>query len=532
MGGFLTSAAKLIARRLFIEGRHVCLFIPQAVLHALRHRALPLKHRHVYTRSGRLRLRYVALMAATFMGFASSNLSLVSGGLDVAPAYANINVASAEAAIEPAAGITASGADFIEPVADPLTAMMAAPVEAPAPVTKPEQAVKPELAPAKPLLANYSRNLTIKSGDTLSDVIASAAIEAQRASDAIAALKGHINPKELKAGQNVTMHYSWASGAGERLTAMEFSPTPLTQVVLSQGANGAFKVQTIEKPLKEQVRAARATIRSSLYGDLRAAGVPDSIIAQFIKTYSYNVDFQRDIWAGDKVELLYDVSHTEDNEFVKGGDLIYAALYLRGKPSVIFRFENGGTAEYFDDKGNPIRKALMRTPIDGARVTSGFGMRHHPILGYNRMHKGMDFGAPTGTPIFAAGDGKVETAGWAGAYGKMVVIRHNGTYQTAYAHMSALSVKPGQRVKQGQVIGRVGTTGRSTGPHLHFEVRQSGNQVNPSKIASMSVGARLSGRQMNAFKASFAAARSSVDTITAAAAKPRLASLSSGDQSN
>lgn len=509
--------------RLLMEGRHAFTFLPKTVFHALRNGSLPLKHRHVYTRSGRLRLRYVAVIGAAFLGMASTSLT----SIDVAPAQASIAVASAPVLV-PQPVLPAPRLALAQPAGPQLDAIT--PAAGPAPdvadplvaMTTPPP-VKPE-APAKVIPANYTREMTIKSGDTLSDLISSAAIDAERAGDAIAALKEHLNPKELKAGQNVTMHYSWAAGAGERLTAMEFEPTPLTQVVLRQAANGAFKVDKVQKPLKEQVRAARATIRTSLYGDLRAAGVPESIIAQFIKTYSYNVDFQRDIWAGDKVELLYDVSHTEDDAFVKGGNLIYAALTMRGKPSVIFRFAYNGTVEYFDDKGNPIRKALMRTPIDGARMSSGFGMRHHPVLGYNKMHKGVDFAAPTGTPIFAAGDGKVEVAGWSGGYGKLVVIRHNSTYQTAYGHMSVLNVKPGQRVKQGQVIGRVGTTGRSTGPHLHFEVRAGGNQINPVKVASMSIGNKLSSRQMATFKNALASARDSITTITAAGAAPRLAS--------
>jgi murein DD-endopeptidase MepM/ murein hydrolase activator NlpD len=495
LGGLLTSVVKEILLRLLIEGRHACAFIPQTIFHALRCGTVPVKDRHVYTRSGRLRLRYIALMAAAFLGIASTNLTYTpDDGIDVASAQASIAPNVDVASIEPAASEDLPPAVYAPP------------------------------APIKPVSSSYTRKLKIKAGDTLSDLMQSAALDASRAADAIEVLRTHMNPREIKAGQSVTMHYDWSNIGGEQLTSMEFSPTPLTRVVLSQGANG-FKVEKLEKTLSHEVRAAKATIRTSLYGDLEAAGVPDSIIAEFIKAYSYNVDFQRDIWAGDRVELLYDVNKTADGAYVRGETLKYAALYLRGKPSVIFRFEHEGTVEYFDDKGNPVKKALMRTPIDGAHITSGFGQRHHPILGYTRMHKGVDFGAPMGTPIFAAGDGVVERSGWSNGYGKFILIRHNGTYETAYGHMSALIAKAGQRVKQGQVIGRVGMTGYATGPHLHFEVRIKGSQVNPIKVANLSIGNKLAGKQLTSFKATMASAKANFSQIIASGAQPQLASV-------
>lgn len=500
MGGLLTSLVKECVVRLFIEGRHAVSFIPATAFHALRCGILPLKDRHVFTRQGRLRLRYVALMAAAFVGMAASNLSFTPP--------VKLHIAQAEASVAPVV-VALPAPQTVQPVALP---------------------AQVQFAPAKPMLANYKRKLTIESGDTLSDLLQQAAIASDKTVDAVKALKGHIDPKSLKAGQDVTMHYRWSASAGEQLTAMEFAPDPLTRVVLRPGANGAFKVDSIEKPLSNEVRAAKATIKSSLYSDLRVAGVPDSIIAEFIKVYSYNVDFQRDIWAGDKVEILYSVNRTDDGDFVRGENLLYAALYTRGKPNVIFRFDNGGTVEFFDEKGNPVKKALMRTPIDGARVTSGFGLRRHPIQGYTKMHKGTDFGAPSGTPIFAAGDGTVTRANWFSGYGKYVSIKHNGTYSTAYAHMSQINVKPGQRVRQGQVIGRVGSTGNSTGPHLHFEVIKDGSQINPTKVANLAIGNKLGGKQLARFQAVTASAKSRFQTIIASTGQPRLASLQSNGQ--
>ncbi|MCB1538404.1 MAG: M23 family metallopeptidase [Rhodospirillales bacterium] len=495
---------KEILLRLAVEGRHALSCAPATVFHALRSGSLPVKDRHVFTRAGRLRLRYVALIAAAFLGLASTNLSWTGHqGLSIPQAQASMG--------DIAMGIDAGIARQAD-VTDPVTKVPASAVS-----------ITPIAKPAMALPAVYTRVVKVKSGDTLSDLMQNAALDTEAASEAIDALRDHLDPRTLKTGQAVTLHYKREGGANAHLTSMEFAPTPLTRIILRQGAGGAFKVEKAELPLSHEIRAARTTIHTSLYGDLHRAGVPDSIIADLIKTYSYNVDFGRDIWAGDRVELLYDVNRTEDGGFVRGQNLIYAALYLRGKANIIYRFDHDGTAEYFDAKGNPIKKALMRTPIDGARVTSGFGVRHHPILGYTRMHKGVDFGAPTGTPIFAAGDGVIERAGWVNGFGKFVLIRHNGTYETGYGHMSAINVKAGQRVKQGQVIGRVGMTGYATGPHLHFEVRVNGTQVNPIKVANLSIGNKLGGKQLARFQAVAASARDSFTKLLANA-RPQLAS--------
>ncbi|NBX66944.1 MAG: M23 family peptidase [Proteobacteria bacterium] len=496
MGGLLTRVLKYVVFRLAMHSRRALLFVPYIVLHVARAGVLPVKDRHVYTRSGRLRLRYLAMMAVAFLGLAGTNLSVEPNR--------GIDIAAAEAAITGMPLVVAEAKLAPTPVFETIVV---------APPTKPVL--------AQP--ASYKRVLKVQSGDTLSTLMQHAAITGD-SSEAVKALKGHINPKDLKAGQSVTLHYQWTPEDGERWAAMEFSPSPLTRVVLKQGAGGGFKVDKLEKPLKPETRAVKTKITSSLYTDLNRAGVPDSIIAEFIKVYSYSIDFARDIWAGDSVEILYDVARTDDGAFVKGENILYATLTVRGKPNTIVRFNNNGAFEYFDGKGEPVRKALLRTPVDGARVTSGFGMRRHPIQGYNKMHKGVDFGAPTGTPIFAAGDGVIARAGWFSGYGKYVSIKHNNTYSTAYGHMSQIAVKPGQRVRQGQVIGRVGSTGNSTGPHLHFEVLKGGAQVNPTKVANLSVGNKLVGKQLAKFEAVSLSARQSVQAIVGGAAKPMLVS--------
>ncbi|NDF13273.1 MAG: M23 family metallopeptidase [Proteobacteria bacterium] len=201
--------------------------------------------------------------------------------------------------------------------------------------------------------------------------------------------------------------------------------------------------------------------------------------------YSYDVDFQRDIQVGNKFEVLYETYHDDEGRKIRDGGLIQATLTTGGQEMKIYRFTaKDGTEDFFNEKGMSVRKALLRTPVNGARITSGFGLRRHPILGYSKMHKGIDFGAPLGTPIYAAGDGVIEEIGKKGGYGNYVRLRHSAGYATAYGHISrfATGMKNGRRVKQGQVIAYVGSTGVSTGPHLHFEVHINGQQVNPAKV--------------------------------------------------
>jgi murein DD-endopeptidase MepM/ murein hydrolase activator NlpD len=225
-------------------------------------------------------------------------------------------------------------------------------------------------------------------------------------------------------------------------------------------------------------------------------------VADLIKTFSFDVDFQRDIQDGDSFEVLYERMENEDGEFVKSGKILFASLTLSGKTIPVYYFERDGDGEYFTPNGEAIRKSLLRTPVDGARITSGFGMRMHPLLGFSKMHKGIDFGAPTGTPIYAAGSGTVVEIGKKGSFGNYIRIRHNGEYQTAYGHMSrfAKGLVKGEKVKQGQVIGYVGATGRATGPHLHYEIMVAGAQVNPAKVKTVASN-KLTGKQLKAFQA-------------------------------
>ena len=243
-------------------------------------------------------------------------------------------------------------------------------------------------------------------------------------------------------------------------------------------------------------------IDSSLFEAGASVGVPIPVMAAMIRAYSYDVDFQRDIQPGDEFQVMYERYFTDEGAAARDGDILYAALTLGGKQMELYRYKTrDGIVDYFNRQGESIRKALLRTPIDGARVSSKFGMRRHPILGFSKMHAGMDFAAPTGTPIYAAGNGVIEEIGRKNGYGNYVRIKHNQQIATAYAHLSKFGggMRRGGRVQQGDIIGYVGTTGRSTGPHLHYEVLRGGRQINPMSI-DLPTGVALEGREMAAFK--------------------------------
>lgn len=231
--------------------------------------------------------------------------------------------------------------------------------------------------------------------------------------------------------------------------------------------------------------------------------MPQAIIVELIRIFSYDVDFQREIRKGDQFEIFYERKISEDGRRVQEGEILYARLNIKGEDIHLYRHvpEGKDFAEYFHEDGQSSKKALMKTPIEGARLSSSYGRRKHPVLGYTRMHKGVDFSAPTGTPIMAAGDGVVERASWFGSFGNYVRIRHNGSYKTIYAHMSKYGrgIKKGVRVRQGQIIGYVGATGRVTGRHLHYEVYKDGTQVNPLSL-KMPSGIKLTGAPFKQFE--------------------------------
>ena len=262
-----------------------------------------------------------------------------------------------------------------------------------------------------------------------------------------------------------------------------------------------YNHKIIETNLKKIIVYKEAEITNSLYSSATKLGIKPNIIIDFARIYGFQIDFQRDIWKNDTFQIVYETFLDESGKILDTGNIIYANLILQGRENPLYIFKQKKNFEHFDKFGKSVRKSLMKTPINGARLSSPFGMRKHPILGFNKMHRGTDFAAPKGTPIMASGDGKVVRARWCGGGGNCVKIKHNSTYTTVYAHMSKFGrgIKEGVKVKQGQIIGYVGSTGMSTGPHLHYEVIENGKKINSQKLKLPS-GKILKGKERKLFE--------------------------------
>ena len=262
-----------------------------------------------------------------------------------------------------------------------------------------------------------------------------------------------------------------------------------------------FQYKEIQKSLKRVVSYKESVISNSLYESSIKNGIQPNVIIDFARVYGFQVDFQRDIWKNDSFQLMYETFLDDNKRIVETGNIIYANLNLQGKDLPLYGFKTKEGYDYFDNFGKSIKKSLMKTPINGARLSSSFGMRKHPILGFNKMHRGTDFAAPEGTPIMASGDGKIVRARWCGGGGNCIKIKHNSTYSTVYAHLSKFAriAKEGNRVRQGQIIGYVGSTGMSPGPHLHYEVIENGKKVN-SQTLKLPSGKILKGKERESFE--------------------------------
>ncbi len=322
--------------------------------------------------------------------------------------------------------------------------------------------------------------IKVKSGDTFGSILKDAGINDAESYAALQSLKGKYDPKLLAIGQEIRITRFDIDRKADKseLRSITIIQTPQIRHTTERSHSGNFITATTVEPTVKKTFHAVAEIKDSLFNAGATTGIPINILMEIIKSYSFDVDFQRDIQPGDKLEILFERYYTESGEWVRDGNIIYSSLQLSSnKPLNYYYFQTPQETGFYNENGFSIRKSILRTPINGARITSGFGMRRHPLLGYSKLHKGVDFGAPIGTPIYAAGDGKVVKIGVYGGYGNYVQIKHSNEFSTAYAHISrfAKNVSNGVRVKQGQVIAYVGSTGRSTGPHLHFEVRGAKN---------------------------------------------------------
>jgi murein DD-endopeptidase MepM/ murein hydrolase activator NlpD len=390
-----------------------------------------------------------------------------------------------------------------------------------------------------------TRTITMDPGDTLVGALTDAGVSDDDANAAVVALAKTYEVRSLRAGQSfdltfqATPHqllatpepqqnhvaqitYSPPPGAEDsdsdftgdvvdaaptpagKLLSIKFSPSVEHEVTIARASDGAFTAHDQVIELKEKIHRAGATIDSSLYLAAMQAGIPADVVVQMIHMFSYEVDFQRDLKPGNSFEVLYSYYYTPDGQAAKQGDIKYAAMKIGGRTIALYRFDPKGPdgPDYFDANGQSAKSMLMKTPVDGARITSGFGMRFHPVLGYSRMHKGIDFGVPVGTPVMAAGSGTVVTEGYGHGYGNFLKINNGNGYATGYAHLSrfAPGIHKGSRVRQGQIVAYSGNTGLTTGPHLHYEIFVNGEQVNPLKV-KVAKGMRLAGKELTAFKA-------------------------------
>lgn len=329
---------------------------------------------------------------------------------------------------------------------------------------------------------SVSKTSSLRSGEGMATLIKRAGFNAKDAQKAVRIVSKHLDMRTLPIGYSIDSIAPSSDSAGALRVPLEDD----YDLTLYQTADSEWASQISARPIEKFLTFSSGHIDSSLYVATKKAGMSDQVFNTFIQVLSFSVDFQREIKKGDSFEALFETKRDLITGKTKyGTELYYLSMTLSGDLIEYFRHEHAdGTIGWYDRAGNSASRTLMRTPVNGARLSSGYGKRKHPVLGYSKMHRGVDFAAPTGTPIMSAGSGIVESAGWNGSYGKYIRIRHNNIYKTAYAHLSRIKsgVTPGHRVKQGEIIGYIGSTGRSTGPHLHYEILVNGRKTNPMTV--------------------------------------------------
>jgi murein DD-endopeptidase MepM/ murein hydrolase activator NlpD len=382
--------------------------------------------------------------------------------------------------------------------------------------------------PAKPL--HQTRTLRVGDGDTIMGMLADAGVPIKDANAVVDAMRPLFSPRSIRSGQTFEATFGNTGDAQpaavvvassdddesvgartQRLLSLSFSPSIERQITVSLSAPDGYMAHDVQKKLEGRYQHAGGDIDSSLYLAAMQAGIPANIVVELIRVFSYDVDFQRDVHPGDSFEVFYNHFFTQDGQPAKPGDILEASMTLSGRTHTLYRYESDNDdIEYFDATGRSAKSMLMKTPVDGARISSVFGAREHPILGYTRMHKGIDFAVPKGTPVMAAGSGTVTFSGVQRGFGNIIIISHGNGYSTAYAHLSRFLAHKGARVHQGQIVAYSGMTGMATGPHLHYEIRVNNTQVNPATVKVAS-GRTLAGSELRAFQSE----RSHIDTLMA-----------------
>ena len=339
--------------------------------------------------------------------------------------------------------------------------------------------------------------ITVKKNDTFSKIINPFFSNTRIKNSIIKELNKVYNLRNLSIGQKIFLYKNEEGDTNKIILPIDFS-TDLIVII----SNDSVSLSREKIKTTREIISSEFTILSSLYEDGIKAGVPLKIITDAIRLYSFDIDFQRDIQKNTKFSISYEALFNDERKDVAYGEIQYINLVMQNKTLEYFQFKTeDGFFDYFNRQGKNVKKSILKTPIDGARLSSNFGMRKHPILGYSKMHKGVDFAAPKGTPIYAGGNGVIEYAGYNGGYGKYIRIRHNNAYKTVYGHLSGFKkgISKGKRVNQGDIIGYVGSTGNSTGSHLHYEILFQNKQINPMKMKLPS-GKILSGSELKRFK--------------------------------
>ena len=340
----------------------------------------------------------------------------------------------------------------------------------------------------------------VSKGETLNKILNNYQIPKNEINEIIKVLSKENKLNKLKTNQII--EFTIDRSENNKITNFLFPISRTKKIQLTRNSiSDNFKKRKIITNLNKKIIFKEGKILKSLYKTAINLEIQANVIIEFARVYGFQVDFQRDIRKGDGFQIMYEVFEDDEGKVFETGNIIFADLILKNKKNTLYYFDKKNSKGHYDKNGKSIKKALMKTPINGARLSSSFGMRKHPIDGYNKLHRGTDFAAPEGTPIMASGDGTIIRAKWCGGGGNCIKIKHNSTYSTVYAHMSkfAIGMKNGVRVKQGQIIGYVGSTGKSTGPHLHYEVIENSKKIN-SQTLKLPSGKILTGKNRELFE--------------------------------
>jgi murein DD-endopeptidase MepM/ murein hydrolase activator NlpD len=371
-----------------------------------------------------------------------------------------------------------------------LVILLASPAAAPAQPDPPK--------PSSSTQTEAVRVLVARPGDTLAQLLAGAGVEPEEARPAISALAPIFPPRRLQPGHEVTLRQD--PSRDDALTALILEPAPGRTVTVTRTPSGWQAVEE-EATRHRHLVYARGEVTGALLQDLGAAGLPQALSVNLVRMLGHAVDFQRELQPGDGFTVLFDRFRDAEGGLLRDGDVLHAEFRMSTRRLSLWRHETAAGPEWFDETGRSLRRNFLRTPLDGARISSEFGQRRHPVLGFTRMHQGIDFAAPHGTPVLAAADGVVERIGFVSGYGRLVELRHPDGSMTRYAHLSAFAqgLKLGSRVGQAEVIGRVGSSGLATGPHLHYEIVENGRSVDPA-VARPAATVLLAGEELEDFQ--------------------------------